>query len=114
MSNVKLSDADEKKVDELASNIYKGLEYTVVELQGKLPDEVDNLSTKQLRRALKAVIMYPDIPDEVADAMSESEKKFNASMLALHQAGVQLEIRAIGQLQREHDRKIAEASKQGE
>ena len=111
MKDIKLSAEDEKKVDELSSNIYKGLEFTVTDLQSKLPEEVDGLSTKQLRRALKAVILYPEVPDELADAMAEREKKFSASMLALHQASVQLEIRAIGQLQAEHDRKVAEAAK---
>ncbi len=111
MKDIKLSAEDEKKVDELASNMYKGLEYTVTDLQEKLPNDVDGLSTKQLRRALKAVILYPEVPDHLADSMSEREKKFSASMLALHQAGVQLEIRAIGHLQREHDRKVAEAAK---
>jgi hypothetical protein len=105
---------DESKVDELASNMYKGLELTVVDLQDKLPLEVDGLSTKQLRRALKAVILYPEVPDHLADSMSDREKRFSASMLALHQAGVQLEIRAIGNLQREHDRKIREAAKKQE
>ena len=114
MSNVKLSKEDEKKVDDLAKDIYRGLEYTVNELQQILPSEVDGLSTKQLRRALKAIILYPELPDEMADSMAEREQKFNAQMMALRQAGVQLEIRAIGELQREHDRKIAEASKKGE
>jgi len=105
-----LDPTEEKKVEELTGNIYRGLELTVTELQNKLPDAVDGLSTKQLRRALKAVILYPEVPEDLAASMSDREQRFSASMLALHQAGVQLEIRAIGQLQREHDMKQAETA----
>ena len=97
--------------EELAENIYRGLEMTVEELQRTLPNDVDGLSTKQLRRALKAVIAYPMVPEDLASAMSEREQRFSAGMLALRQAGVQLEIKAIGELQREYDLKQQEETK---
>ena len=107
--NQEIDVEDEKKIDELAGNIYRGLELTVTELQKSLPDVVDNLSGKQLRRALKAVISYPEICVEDAKVMTEAEQRFNAGMLALHQASVQLEIKSIGELQKEYDIKQAKA-----
>jgi len=98
-----LDPTEEAKVDNLAANIYEGLERTVVELQRTLPSTVDNMSGKQLRRALKAIISYPDINPDDAKNMSDSEQRFHASMLALHHSSVQLEIKVIGELQREHD-----------
>lgn len=100
-----LDPTEEAKVDNLAANIYEGLERTVTELQSNLPDEVDAMTTKQLRRALKAVIGYPDVDEAEVKKMAPREQKFTASMMALHQASVQLEIKVIGELQREHDRK---------
>jgi len=110
-----LEPSEEVKVSELASNIYRGLETTILELQKKLPSDVDGMSTKQLRRALKAVINYPEVEEESAKVMTEREQKFVASMFALHQASVQLEIKAIGEMQREYDLKQQEAqTEQGE
>jgi hypothetical protein len=106
--------SDEKKIDNLAERMYDGLEKTVQDLQASLPLVVDELSSKQLRRALKAVISYPEIETENARSMSEKEQKFNAGLIALHQASVHLEIRVLGQLQQEHDRKIAEEAEKGE
>lgn len=103
---------EEKKIDALTDDIYRGLELTVTRLQEELPDTVDALSAKQLRRALKAVISYPSISEDNAKSMSEAEQKFNASMIALHQAGVQLEIRMIGQLQQERDNKLAQEAEE--
>ena len=102
-----LEPKEEEKVSELADNIYRGLELTVNDLQSKLPDEVDGLSAKQLRRALKAVINYPEI-DGDGNKLTEREQRFLASMFALHTSKVQLEIRVIGQLQKEYDLKQQE------
>jgi hypothetical protein len=106
-----LDPKEEEKVSKLAENIYRGLELTVEELQSTLPDEVDGLSAKQLRRALKAVINYPDLDDE-GSKLTEREQRFLASMFALHTSKVQLEIKVIGELQREYDKKQQE--EQGE
>tara|TARA_R110000851_G_scaffold29641_1_gene81419 strand:+ start:42 stop:359 length:318 start_codon:yes stop_codon:yes gene_type:complete len=100
-----MSNEEEKKIDETVENIYRGLELTVTDLQSKLPEQVDSMNVKQLRRALKAVILYPEVPDDLADKMSEREQRFSASMLALHQSTVQLEIKAIGELQRDYHNK---------
>jgi hypothetical protein len=108
----KLDPTEETKVDNLVDDIYTGLERTVTSLQKELPDTVDALSAKQLRRALKAVISYPDIDPDDASNMSEAEQLFNAKLLALHQASVQLEIRAIGELQRQHDLKAEAEEKE--
>ena len=103
-----MSETNEKDLDKFVDDIYTGLETTVYELQRTLPEEVDGLSTKQLRRALKNVIAYPEIDTEDANKLTDREKRFNAAMMALRQAGVQLEIKAIGELQREHDLKQKE------
>lgn len=103
-------EVDEKAVDDLADNIYRGLEITVTELQDSLPEQVDGMGANSLRRVLKAVIGYPALPDEES-SLSEREQKFMASMYALHQAGVQLEIREIGKLQQEYDRKQQQGEK---
>jgi len=100
-----MENVDEEKVDNLVQNIYDGLEITVKELQKTLPDQVDGMTVKQLRRSLKAVINYPEIDEDSVKVMAEREQRFTASMLALRQAGVQLEIKAIGELQRAHDEK---------
>jgi len=105
------SSVDEKAVDNLADNIYRGLELTVEDLQSKLPDQVSAMGANALRRVLKAVIMYPALPEEET-SLTEREQRFMASMYALHQAGVQLEIREIGKLQQEYDKK--QQQEQGE
>lgn len=109
-----MSKTEEEKIDRTVEDIFKGLELTVKELQSKLPDEVDAMSTKQLRRALKAVILYPNVDDSVTGNMTPREQKFMASMLALHQAGVQLEIKVIGELQEEYDQKQKNKQTTGE
>jgi len=105
MDNEPTQEVDEKAVDNLAENIYRGLELTVEDLQAKLPDQVDGMGANALRRVLKAVISYPEVDDKSVGSLTEREQKFMASMFALHQASVQLEIKAIGELQREYDLK---------
>ncbi len=96
---------DEEKITTTVNDIYQGLEVTVKELQDTLPDEVDNFSANQLRRALKGVIKYQDFTKEELMGMTEREQKFSAAMMALHQATVQLEIKVIGELQKDFDMK---------
>lgn len=96
---------NEEAVDNLAEKIFEGLELTVTELQASLPDQVSGMGANALRRVLKAVIMYPEMEEDNLSSLTEKEQRFMASMMALHQAGVQLEIRAIGELQREYEQK---------
>ena len=88
--------------EDVYNNMLEGLEIGIKDLQGRLTEQVDGLSQKQLRRCLKALINYPQ---EELGHNSERETKFVTALYTLHQMQVQLEIQAIGQLQEEYDKK---------
>lgn len=92
-------------VDDVYNNMLEGLEVGIKDLQGRLTEQTDALSQKQLRRCLKALINYPEA-DQTAN--TERELKFITGLYTLHQMQVQLEIQAIGQLQKEMEEKEQE------
>jgi len=103
--------------EEQVHNIVKGLETTLTELQPKLHDQVDGLSTKQLRRALKATINYVTTKkdDTEATALAEAEKQFIGGMFAAVESGIQYSLHVISEIQREEIQKQNDAEKaQGE
>lgn len=89
--------------DEQVKNLVKGLETTLTELKSKLHDQVDGLTTKQLRRALKASINYITTKQDDTDATAlvEEEKEFIGGMFAAIESGVQYSLHIISELQRE-------------
>lgn len=102
MNNQDLEKAKEElTAEQVYENMLQGLEIGIQDLQGRLTEEVDGLSQKQLRRCLKALINYPEAEH---DGKSERELKFVTGLYTLHQMQVQLEIQAIGQLQEEMDK----------
>ncbi len=88
---------------EVAENYIKGLEMTLNELQPKLDAQVDGLSTKQLRRALKATISYVTTreDDRDASALKPEENEFIGGLFAAIESGVQYSIHIIGEMQRQ-------------
>ena len=95
-------DKENLTAEEIYDNMLQGLEIGIKDLQGRLSEQVDGLTQKQLRRCLKAVINYPEAQQDVK---TEREAKFVTGMYTLHMQQVQLEIQAIGQLQEEFDKK---------
>jgi CII-binding regulator of phage lambda lysogenization HflD len=96
--------------EEVYENMLQGLEIGILDLQGKLTEEVDGLTQKQLRRCLKAIINYPEAEQDVK---TEREAKFVTALYTLHQQQVQLEIQAIGQLQEELDKQREKEKENG-
>lgn len=84
----------------------KGLEMTLRELQERLHDQVDGLTTKQLRRALKASVNYITTrsDDTDAQALKKDEQEFIGGMFAAVETGVQYAIHVIGELQSEQNK----------
>lgn len=99
---------------EVGENYIKGLEMTLNELQPKLDEQVDGLSTKQLRRALKATISYVTTRDDERDsgALKPEENEFIGGLFAAYETSVQYAIHIIGQLQKQQQ--DAEESAKGE
>lgn len=99
--------------DEQVKNIVKGLETTLTELKPRLHDQVDGLTTKQLRRALKASINYitTKADDTDAAALGEAEKEFLGGMFAAVETGVQYSLHIISEIQREEIQKQNDAEK---
>ncbi len=99
---------------EVGENYIKGLELTLKELKPKLDDQVDGLSTKQLRRALKATISYVTTreDDRDAGALKPEENEFIGGLFAAYETSVQYAIHIIGQLQKQQQ--DAEKSDKGE
>ncbi len=112
----KLDPVSEEKVEKLAENILEGVERTLQDLGSKLPEQVDAMSSKQLRRALKATInyIYKKDPDVDLKALAEREQKFLGSMFTLVEAGASYTMHILGELQREQDEKARAAEKEQE
>ena len=99
--------------EQRVENIVKGLETTLTDLQPKLHDQVDGLSTKQLRRALKATINYitTKTDDTAAGSLSEAECEFLGGMFASVETGVQYSLHIISEIQRAEIQKQNDAEK---
>lgn len=91
--------------EEKSQAYIKGLKMTLNELQSRLHDQADGLSTKQLRRALKASVNYitTRTDDTDAKALPESEREFLGGMFAAIETSVQYAINVIGELQYKQD-----------
>jgi len=104
-----MSDKTEEKIEDLAEKIVEGLEITLNQFGDVLPEQVDGLTPKQQRRALKAVIGYLHKKDPNVDlkALTEREQKFLGGLFNLAEAAVQYSIYALGEAQKEYDEKQA-------
>lgn len=101
-----------EEVEQMSKDIVRGLERTLGDLGPKLVDQVDNLSTKQLRRALKASINFIYKADDKIDesALKQEELRFIGEMFALIETGKQYTLNIIAELQKERE----ERERQGE
>lgn len=111
-----MSNIDEEKVEKLAGSIVEGIERTLNELGSTMPDQVDALSQKQLRRALKATInyIYKKDPELQIDDLGAREQKFLGSMFSLVEAGAGYTMHILGELQQEQDKKRREEESNAE
>lgn len=91
----------EERVESTRRDLMQGLEITITEMQDRLRDQVDGLSTKQLRRALLAHINYPDTPE--IDDLTLREQKFLSGLILLHQNRVPYEIQILADIQKEQE-----------
>jgi len=103
-------ETDEEKIDKLAGGIVEGIERTLKTLGEQLPEQVDAMTSKQLRRALNATInyIYKKDPEVDLKALSEREQKFLGSMFSLVEAGASYTMHVLGELQQEYDKKQKE------
>lgn len=99
--------------DEQVKNIVKGLETTLTELKPRLTEQVDGMTTKQLRRALKASINFitTKTDDTDVNALGESEKEFLGGIFAAVEARVHYSLHIISEIQREEIQKQNDAEK---
>jgi hypothetical protein len=107
----KLDQKSEEKIDKLTENIVEGVERTLNELGTKLPNQIDAMSPKQLRRALKATVnyIYKKDPDVDLTSMAKREQDFLGGMFSLVEAGASYTMHILGELQRDQDNKAREA-----
>lgn len=94
----------EEQIEKTMQDITRGLEISIVKLQDGLNNRIDGLTQKQLRRALKAIVNFPE-PQVDLDALTQSERETIGELYTLHQSQVQLEIQVLGQLQKEQQEK---------
>lgn len=102
--------------EEKSQAYIKGLEMTLGDLQPRLHDQIDGLSTKQLRRALKASVNYitTRTDDTDAKALPESEREFLGGMFAAIETSVQYAINVIGELQHKQQESVEKSDTKGE
>ena len=83
--------------------VVQGLETTLGELGPALLGQVDGLTQKQLKRALKAVVnyIYRKEDDTQVSGISDREKRFLGGMFALVETGVQYSLHILSQLEKE-------------
>lgn len=97
-----MSEPTQEEIERTYQDILKGLELSVTQLQERLNYQIDSLSTKELRRSLKAIIDYPEIATHIR-AASRREQEMISGLYSLHQMRVQLEIQILGELQKEKE-----------
>lgn len=90
-----------------AEHIIEGLELSLQRLGPELLDQVDGMTQKQLRRALKSTIKYIYMKEDDTDltAVSKREQKFIGGMISIVETGVQYSLHIISQLQKEKMKK---------
>lgn len=89
---------EEKKEYDIET-VLKGLEMNVVNLQKKLKQDAEALTSKQIKRVIQAIIDYPEEP-KLSDK-TEREQKFIAGMFSLHESQVLLELNVIDNMRKE-------------
>lgn len=109
MSSTKLNLKDED-LEITEENVIRGIETTLQELPPRLFDNIDNMSTKQLRRALRGTINYlaTKTDDTEMEALKPVEQQFIGSMHMLAEMSIQYSIHIL----REHYKEQAEKEQQ--
>jgi hypothetical protein len=102
---------DVEAIEKMQGNIVENIERVLSQLGESLPEQVDGLSQKQLRRALKATInyVYKKEDDTVTDSLSDREKKFIGGMITLVEAGTQYSMHIISEL---HQQQLEQQAKE--
>lgn len=86
-----------------AEDVVKGLETTLEELVPALLEQIPDLSTKQLRRALTSVINFVGKAQDDTEigAMRDAERRFLGGMVLLVESSRQYYVHILKQLQQE-------------
>jgi len=95
---------DNKKTQEEGFESLKvGLETTLHKLGDTLPDNIDETSTKGLRRALKTLVeyMYTRQPTLDFNTVTKREARFIGDLITLHETATQYTIQTIAEIQKE-------------
>ncbi len=84
-------------------DVVRGLETTLEELEPVLKDQIDGMSTKQLRRALDAAITFIAKAKDERDmgALGHQEQRFIGGLITLIESSRQYYLHIIGQIQKE-------------
>jgi len=100
---------DDAKVEDTFQDMIKGLEMTLDDLRPRLYDTVDGLTTKQLRRSLKAAINFIATreDDTNIEALLEGEKMFIGSLFSLIETSANYRVHILAKIQKE----VAETAK---
>lgn len=95
---------DQEQIKIEAEHAMQGLEMSLEKLGSEMLDEVDGLSTKQLRRALKASVEYiykRKVETSKADSLSDREKRFMGSLGAIIDMGFVYQQHILKEIQQE-------------
>lgn len=95
---------DQEQIKIEAEHAIQGLEMSLEKLGSEMLDEVDGLSTKQMRRALKASVEYiykRKVETSKADSLSDREKRFMGSLAAIIDMGFVYQQHILKEIQEE-------------
>ena len=86
-------------VEQAYEDLMSGLEYGINELTTKLNSDLNSLTKSELRRALQAVINYPD----GIKVFHSREEQFIKNLVALHGLHLRTEMQVIADLQKQYE-----------
>ena len=102
---------DQEQIKIEAEHAIQGLEMSLEKLGSEMVEQVDGLSSKQLRRALKASVEYiykRKVETSKADSLTDREKKFIGGLAAIIDMGFVYQQHILKEIQEE------QANQQGE
>lgn len=86
-------------------DVIAGLKITLRETQGNLIQGIDDMSTKQLRRALEATVNILAYDESEADrdltALSQTENKYLGNLVTLIKTNQAYHVYQVGEMQKE-------------
>jgi len=97
----------EKQIEVETEHAIQGLEMSLEKLGSDMLDQVDGLTTKQLRKALKASIEYiysRQVTSVPEDSLSEREKKLLGGLAAIIDMGFVYQQHVLKQIQQEGEK----------